>query len=125
MFKFLTKQFFYGRLYLWVKEKIGGILFLFIAIFLVIYFHNEYLNYVEYKNKFDGGYIGLSFIIKNALILLIAFSYFYFYLFLDTAKKLIKKNEEQFKEEKNGEMVKNLDEFLEEDEIDRKKWKNL
>ena len=108
MFKFLTKQFFYGRLYLWVKEKIGGILFLFIAIFLVIYFHNEYLNYVEYKNKFDG-------------ILLIAFSYFYFYLFLDTAKKLIKKNEEQFKEEKNGEMVKNLDEFLEEDEIDRKK----
>jgi|TARA_R110000803_G_scaffold64128_1_gene125024 hypothetical protein len=121
MFKFLTKQFFYGRLYLWVKEKIGGILFLFIAIFLVIYFHNEYLNYVEYKNKFDGGYIGLSFIIKNALILLIAFSYFYFYLFLDTAKKLINKNEEQFKEEKNGEMVKNLDEFLEEDEIDRKK----
>ena len=52
---------------------------------------------------------------------MIAFSYFYFYLFLDTAKKLINKNEEQFKEEKNGEMVKNLDEFLEEDEIDRKK----
>ena len=47
MFKFLTKQFLYGRLYLWTKEKIGGILFLFIAIFLVIYFHNEYLNYVK------------------------------------------------------------------------------
>ena len=64
MFRFLTKQFLYGRLYLWTKEKIGGILFLFIAIFLVIYFHNEYLNYVEYKNKFDGGYIGLSFIVS-------------------------------------------------------------
>ena len=120
MFKFLTKQFLYGRLYLWLKERIGGILFLFIAIFLVIYFHNEYLNYVEYKNKFDGSYIGLSFIIKNTLILLIAFGYFYFYLFLDKAKKLINKNEEKTKEEKNSEMVDSLDQFLEDDEIDRK-----
>jgi len=121
MFKFLTKQFLYGRLYLWLKERIGRILFLFISIFLIIYFHNEYLNYVEYKNKFDGGYIGLSFIIKNSLILLIAFGYFYFYLFLDKAKKLINRNNEEIiKEEKNSEMVENLDEFLEEDEIDRK-----
>ena len=120
MLKFLTKQLLYGRLYLWLKERIGGILFLFIAIFLVIYFHNEYLNYVEYKNKFDGGYIGLSFIIKNTLILLIAFGYFYFYLFLDKAKKFINKNEEKTKKEKNSEMVDNLDQFLEDDEIDRK-----
>ena len=111
-FKFLTKQFLYGRIYLWIKEKIGGILFLFIAIFLVIYFHNEYLNYVEYKNKFDGGYIGLSFIIKNTLILIVAFIYFYFYSFLNRAKKSIKKNEEQTKEENNNEMVDNLDHFL-------------
>ena len=47
---------------------------------------------------------------------------FYFYLFLDKAKKLINgNNEEIIKEEKNSEMVENLDEFLEEDEIDRKK----
>ena len=120
MFKFLTKQFLYGRLYLWLKERIGGILFLFIAVFLVIYFHNEYLNYVEYKNKFDGGYIGLSFIIKNTLILLIAIGYFYFFLFLNKAKKSIKKDEEQNREEYNNEMVNNLDQFLEDDEIDRK-----
>ena len=120
MFKFLTKQFLYGRIYLWIKEKIGGILFLFIAIFLVIYFHNEYLNYVEYKNKFDGGYIGLSFIIKNTLILIVAFIYFYFYSFLNRAKKSIKKNEEQTKEENNNEMVDSLDQFLEDDEINRK-----
>ena len=120
MFKFLTKQFLYGRIYLWIKEKIGGILFLFIAIFLVIYFHNEYLNYVEYKNKFDGGYIGLSFIIKNTLILIVAFIYFYFYSFLNRAKKSIKKDEEQTKEENNNEMVDSLDQFLEDDEIDRK-----
>ena len=61
MLKFLTKQLLYGRLYLWLKERIGGILFLFIAIFLVIYFHNEYLNYVEYKNKFDIHQDGLNF----------------------------------------------------------------
>ena len=120
MFKFLTKQFLYGRLYLWTKEKIGGILFLFIAIFLVIYFHNEYLNYVEYKNKFDGGYIGLSFIIKNTLILIVAFIYFYFYSFLNRAKKSIKNDEEQTREENNNEMVDSLDQFLEDDEIDRK-----
>ena len=97
MFKFLTKQFLYGRIYLWIKEKIGGILFLFIAIFLVIYFHNEYLNYVEYKNKFDGGYIGLSFIIKNTLILIVAFIYFYFYSFLNRAKNLLKKMKNKLK----------------------------
>ena len=67
-----------------------------------------------------GGYIGLSFIIKNTLILLIASGYFYFYLFLDKAKELIKKNEEKNKEEKNSEMVDSLDQFLQDDEIDRK-----
>ena len=39
---------------------------------------------------------------------------------LDKAKKLIKKNEEKNKDEKNSEMVDNLDQFLEDDEIDRK-----
>ena len=120
MFKFLTKQFLYGRLYLWLKERIGGILFLFIAIFLVIYFHSEYLKYVEYNDKFDGGYIGLSFIIKNTLILIVAFIYFYFYSFLNRAKKSIKKSEENIKQTEDTEMVDNLDHFLEDDELDRK-----
>ena len=120
MFKFLTKQFLYGRLYLWLKERIGGILLLAISIFLIFYFHNEYLNYVEYKNKFDGGYIGLSFIIKNTLILSVAFIYFYFYSFLNRAKKSIKKSEENIKQTEDTEMVDNLDQFLEDDEINRK-----
>ena len=72
MLKFLTKQLLYGRLYLWLKERIGGILFLFIAIFLVIYFHNEYLNYLEFKQKTNGNYVGLSFVIKNLLIFFIS-----------------------------------------------------
>jgi len=79
MFKFLTKQLIYGRIYLWVKDKLGAILFLFISIFLIIYFHNEYLNYIEYKEKFAESYVGLSFVIKNILILLVAGGFFYFY----------------------------------------------
>ena len=120
MFKFLTKQFLYGRLYLWLKERIGGILLLAISIFLIFYFHNEYLNYVEYKTKFEESYIGLSFIIKNILILLIAGGYFYFYFFLNKANKSIKEDKEVPKKsatENNEEMVNSLDEFLEDDEL--------
>ena len=116
MFKFLTKQFLYGRLYLWLKERIGGILLLAISIFLIFYVHSEYLNYVEYKTKFEGSYIGLSFIIKNILILLIAGGYFYFYFFLNKANKSIKEDKETTNEN-NEEMVNSLDEFLEDDEL--------
>ncbi len=120
MLKFLTKQFLYGRLYLWLKERIGGILLLAISIFLIFYIHSEYLNYVEYKTKFEKSYIGLSFIIKNTLILLIAGGYFYFFLFLNKAKKSIKEDKEIIKQEtneNNEEMVHSLDEFLEDDEF--------
>ena len=119
MLKFLTKQFLYGRLYLWLRERIGGILLLTIAIFLIFYFHNEYLNYVEYKTKFEESSIGLSFIIKNALILSIAGGYFYFYFFLNKANKLIKEEEISKKatNETKEEMVNTLEEFLEDEEL--------
>ena len=124
MFKFLTKQFIYGRIYLWIKDKLGAILFLFISIFLIIYFHNEYLKYIEYKEKFAESYVGLSFVIKNILILLIAGGYFYFYFVLGRNKKSIeeKSNQKQasIKEEsKTSEMVSSLDEFLNDDELNR------
>ena len=121
MFKFLTKQLIYGRIYLWVKDKLGAILFLFISIFLIIYFHNEYLKYIEYKEKFAESYVGLSFVIKNILILLVAGGYFYFYFVLGRNKKNIeeKSNQKQasIKEEsKTSDMVSSLDEFLDDDE---------
>ena len=50
------------------------------------------------------------FIIKNLLILLIAFGYFYFYFSLNKAKKSIKETKEPLTENKQ-EMVKSLDEF--------------
>ncbi len=127
MFKFLTKQFIYGRIYLWVKDKLGAILFLFISIFLIFYFHNEYLKYIEYKEKFAESYVGLSFVIKNILILLVAGGYFYFYFVLGKNKKSIeeKSNQKQAsvkEESKSSEMVDSLDEFLSDDELN--KWLN-
>ena len=124
MFKFLTKQFIYGRIYLWIKDKLGAILFLFISIFLIIYFHNEYLQYIEYKEKFAESYVGLSFVIKNILILLVAVGYFYFYFVLGKNKKSIeeKSNQKQAsvkEESKSSEMVDSLDEFLNDDELNK------
>ena len=124
MFKFLTKQFIYGRIYLWIKDRLGAILFLSISIFLIIYFHNEYLNYIEYKEKFAESYVGLSFVIKNILILLIAGGYFYFYFVLGKNKKSIeeKSNQKQAsvkEESKSSEMVDSLDEFLSDDELNK------
>ena len=124
MFKYLTKQFIYGRIYLWIKDKLGAILFLFISIFLIIYFHNEYLKYIEYKEKFAESYVGLSFVIKNILILLVAGGYFYFYFVLGRNKKSIeeKSNQKQAsvkEESKSSEMVSSLDEFLDDDELNR------
>ena len=122
--KFLTKQLIYGRIYLWVKDKLGAILFLSISIFLIIYFHNEYLNYIEYKEKFAESYVGLSFVIKNILILLVAGGYFYFYFILRKNKKNIdeKSNQKQTDEKeeiKGSNMVSSLDEFLDDDELNK------
>ena len=124
MFKFLTKQFIYGRIYLWIKDRLGAILFLSISIFLIIYFHNEYLKYIEYKEKFAESYVGLSFLIKNILILLVAGGYFYFYFVLGRNKKNIeeKSNQKQAsvkEESKSSEMVDSLDEFLSDDELNK------
>ena len=124
MFKFLTKQFIYGRIYLWIKDRLGAILFLSISIFLIIYFHNEYLKYIEYKEKFAESYVGLSFVIKNILILVVAGGYFYFYFVLGRNKKSIeeKSNQKQAsvkEESKSSEMVDSLDEFLSDDELNK------
>ena len=128
MFKWISKQLLYGQIYHWAKERLSGILFTVIILFLIIYFHNEYLKYIEFKEKNSGNYIGVSFLIKNTLILIVTFGYFYFYKFLNKAKNLIKKKEEQLKQTSNNdtiktvdnnEMVDNLDKFLEDDEMNR------
>ena len=122
MFKWLGKQFAYGRIYLWAKERLSGLLLTVILLVLVFYIHNEYLNYIEYKTKELGNYIGLSFIIKNVLILGIVFGYLYFYRTINKTKKSIKHTKQVIKEERkidDKEKVKSLDQFMSDDEIDR------
>jgi len=122
MFKWLGKQFAYGRIYLWAKERLSGLLLTIILLILVFYIHNEYLNYIEYKTKELGNYIGLSFIIKNVLILGIVCGYLYFYKTINKTKKSIKHTKQVIKEERkidDKEKVKSLNQFLEDEEIDR------
>ena len=122
MFKWLGKQFAYGRLYLWAKERLSGLLLTIILLILVFYIHSEYLKYIEFKASNDANYIGLSFIIKNTLILSIVFGYIYFYRKINQTKVSIKETKETIiKENKTDdkERVKSLSQFLEDDEIDR------
>ena len=123
MFQFLTKLFIYRQIYNFIKERIVGISFTAILIFLIIYIHSEYLNYVEFKEKTSANYIGLSFIIKNSLILIVALSYLYFYRFLSKAKKTIEKTEFNSNQNKDdqSERIDDLNYFLNDDEINRDK----
>ena len=122
MFKWLGKQFAYGRLYLWAKERLSGLLLTIILLILVFYIHSEYLNYIEFQTSNDANYIGLSFIIKNTLILWIVFGYIYFYKKINQTKVSIKETKETIiKENKTNdkERVTSLEEFLTDEEIDR------
>ena len=123
MFQFLTKLFIYRQIYNFIKDRIFGISFTAIMIFLIIYIHSEYLNYVEFKEKTSANYIGLSFIIKNGLILVVTLSYFYFYRFLSKAKKTIEKTEVNSNQNKDdqSERIDDLNYFLNDDEINRDK----
>ena len=123
MIQFITKLLIYRQIYNFIKERIVGISFTVIMIFLIIYIHSEYLNYIEFKEKTSANYIGLSFIIKNSLILIITLSYFYFYRFLSKAKKKIEENEinSDQKKDDGSERVEDLDYFLNDDEINRDK----
>ena len=123
MIQFITKLLIYRQIYNFIKERIVGISFTAIMIFLIIYIHSEYLNYVEFKEKTTANYIGLSFIIKNSLILIVTLSYFYFYRFLSKAKKTIEKNEVNSNQNKDdqSERIDDLNYFLNEDEINRDK----
>lgn len=116
MIKWLTKQFLYGRFFLWIKERTEGLLFAIILIFLVSYFHSEYLHYIEFKTKATDTNIGLSFVIKNVLIAIIALGYMYFYIVIKKTKKEIGK-QENISSSYSQEKVTNLDEFLNDEEL--------
>ena len=115
MVKFFVKQFLYGRVYLWLKPKIYGLLFLLLAISSIFYLHDEYLRYLEIND--DNYLIGLSFIIKNVLIICLVIGYLIFQYFLNKSKDKIEKLEREIIDNQN--CVSSLDQFLEPEELNR------
>ena len=115
MIKFFAKQFLYGRVYLWLKPKIYGLLILLLSISSIFYLHNEYLRYLEIND--DNYLIGLSFVIKNILIISLVIGYLVFQYFLNKSKDKIEKLEREIIDNQNS--VSSLDQFLEPQELNR------
>ncbi len=116
MIKFFIKQFLYGRVYVWLKPKLYGLLFLLLTIFSIFYLHNEYLRYLKLND--DNYLIGLSFLIKNILIIILVIGYLLFQFFLNKSEKNIDKLQNEIIDNQNT--VSSLDQFLETEELNRK-----
>ena len=123
------------KIYKWIEPRFGIIIKISILLILIFYAHSEYLKYLEFSSKASGSYVGISFVIKNLLIILVLTGYLYFSNFLKATKeeideKIFSNIANETKEEaeekiiktgkKSTSMVENLDQFLEEDELDRK-----
>ena len=119
MIKFIVKQFLYGRFYLWLKSNLGRAFFFLVIIFLIFYFHSEYLKYIDLKESSGNSYIALSFIVKNLLIIIVTISCLYFYFFLGKATKSIETSQKNIKKNDELNHVDSLDFFLNDDEINR------
>ncbi len=65
------------KIFIWIKPRIKRFFYFFIFVGIVIYLHNEYLTWAEKSNNLD--YLGISFVIKNILVLL-AIIFFAIYL---------------------------------------------
>ena len=119
MIKFFIKQFLYGRFYLWLKSNLGRAFFFGLIIFLIFYFHSEYLKYAYLKQSTDSNYIGISFVVKSLLIIIVTISYLYFYFFLGKSVKSIEILQKNIKNCDEIDRVNSLNYFLTEDEMNR------
>jgi hypothetical protein len=123
------------KIYKWIEPRFGIIVKLSILLILIFYAHSEYLRYLEFSSKAVGSYVGTSFIIKNLLIVLVLMGYLYFSNFLKETKeeideKMISNIANETKKEidekiiktenKSSNRVESLDQFLEDDELNRK-----
>ena len=120
--KFLSKQFILGRFIFWIKPKLNAFLLLLLVVGLTIYIHSQYLSYIEYIQKIsakDFG-IGISFIIKNTIIILAIIIYLIFTFMLNKAKPNQTKTTEIIKKDNDNERVDSLDFLLEKDKLENK-----
>ena len=120
--KLLSRQFILGRFIFWIKPKLNAFLLLLLVVGLTIYIHSQYLSYIEYTQRIsakDFG-IGVSFIIKNAIIILAIIIYLIFTFMLNKAKPNQTKITEIIKKDNDNERVDNLDFLLEKDKLENK-----
>ena len=121
MIKFIVKQFIYGRFYLWLKPRIFGLVVIVVSILLVLYIHNEYLNYIAIKETSNSKAVGISFIIKNLLLFFLVLGYIIFQYLLFRTKKNIETIESNNPKKIQKDIVYSLDYFLSNEEINNKK----
>ena len=117
--KLLSRQFILGRFIFWIKPKLSAFLLLLLVIGLTIYIHSQYLSYIEYTQRIsvkDFG-IGVSFIIKNAIIILAIIIYLIFTFMLNKAKPNQIKKVENINKENDNERTDSLDFLLEKDKL--------
>lgn len=120
--KLLSKQFILGRFIFWIKPKLNAFLLLLLVVGLTMYIHSQYLSYVEYTQKIsvkDFG-IGISFIIKNTIIILAIIIYLVFTFMLNKAKPNQTKKSEIIKKDNDDQRVDSLDFLLEKDKLENK-----
>ena len=119
--KLLSRQFILGRFIFWLKPKLNAFLLLLLVISLTVYIHSQYLSYIEYTERISVKElgIGLSFIIKNTIIILAIIIYLVFTFMLNKSKPSSSK-EVEIKNNSN-ERVNNLDFLLDKDKLQSKK----
>ena len=120
--KLLRRQFILGRFIFWIKPKLSAFLLLLLVIGLTIYIHSQYLSYIEYTQKIsvkDFG-IGVSFIIKNTIIILAIIIYLIFNFMLNKANPNQTKKLEIISKDNDNERVDSLDFLLEKDKLENK-----
>ena len=120
--KLLSRQFILGRFIFWIKPKLSAFLLLLLVIGLTMYIHSQYLSYIEYTQKIsvkDFG-IGVSFIIKNTIIILAIIIYLIFTFMLNKAKPNQTKTTEIINKNNDNERVDSLDFLLEKDKLENK-----
>ena len=120
--KLLSRQFILGRFIFWIKPKLSAFLLLLLVVGLTIYIHSQYLSYIEYTQRIsakDFG-IGVSFIIKNTIIILAIIIYLIFTFMLNKAKPNQTKTTEIISKHNDNERVDSLDFLLEKDKLENK-----
>ena len=120
--KLLSRQFILGRFIFWIKPMLSAFLLLLLVVGLTIYIHSQYLSYIEYTQRIsakDFG-IGVSFVIKNTIIILAIIIYLIFTFMLNNAKPNQIKKVENINKENGNERTNSLEFLLEKDKLENK-----